>query len=247
MVTRRNILKLATMAPPLLQSAFAGSKDEFWKSKEPAQWTAKETAQILNHSPWAKQASVDSQMGQGRNGGLGAPSGGSMGRSGGGTGGMGGGNGHGMGGGMGQGGTGQDGGMQQDVRALVRWESALPVSAAEKKSPPVEAAHSYIISVTGLPLRNNNSIAEDSGRVELEGAIKQNTSLERQGKDPIAPAHVEYAEDTDGAAWRFTFPRNGNAITREDKDVIFMTRIGRVSLKAKFSLREMLYKDQLAL
>jgi hypothetical protein len=244
MLTRRNILKLAAIAPPLLQNAFALSHDEFWNSKDPAEWTDKETTQMLTHSPWARQASIESQGNQGR---MGSPGGGGMGRLGGMGGGMGGGRGTG-GGGMGQDGGGGWGGGSQNVHALVRWESALPVTAAEKKTAPAEAAQSYIISVSGLPARQNNSADEDGDRSErMAGTIKQYTSLERKGKDPITPDHVDFTEDVDGGTWRFSFPRSVNAITAEDKEVIFATRVGRVSLKAKFSLKDMMYKDQLAL
>jgi len=247
MLTRRNILKFAALAPPLLERAFASSHDDFWNSKDPAQWSDKETTQILTHSPWAKQASIESEGNQGR---MGSPGG--MGRSGGGMGGggMGGGmgGGRGTGGGMGQDNGGWGGGGTQNVHALVRWESALPVTAAEKKPAVAEAAQSYIVSVSGLPSRQNNSTDDDNDRVErMSGAIKQYTSLDRKGKDPIAPDHVDFTEDVDGGTWRFSFPRAGNPITMEDKDVTFMTKVGRVSLKAKFSLKEMMYKDQLAL
>lgn len=254
MLTRRNILKLAGLAPPLMGSAFAWSHDEFWNSKDPAQWTEKETTQILNHSPWAKQAAIESQGNQSR---MGMPGSGGMGRSGGGmggnAGGMGGG-GRGMGGGgmgQGQGGNNGDwgGSDSQNVHALVRWESALPVAAAEKKSAPPEAAQAYIISVSGLPSRlQNNSAEDDDDRAErMSGVIKRYTSLDRKGKDPISPDHADFTEDVDGGTWRFSFPRAGNPITVEDKDVTFMTKVGRISLRAKFSLKDMLYKDQLAL
>jgi hypothetical protein len=237
----------------LLRHALASSHDEFWNSKDPSQWTDKETAQILNHSPWAKQASIESQGNQSR---MGMPGGGGMGRSGGGMGGAGGGMGGGMGGGrgMGGGGVGQErdggewGGGSQNLHALVRWESAAPVTAAEKKSAPAEAAQSYVISVTGLPARQNNANDEDNDRAgRMSAMIKQYTSLDRKGKDPISPDHVDFMEDVDGGTWRFSFPRAGNPITVDDKDVTFLTKIGRTSLKAKFALKDMMYKEQLAL
>jgi hypothetical protein len=250
MLTRRNILKMAALAQPLLENAFAWSHDDFWNSKDPAQWSDKETTQILTHSPWAKQASIESQGNQGRMAQPGAMGGGRG--MGGGMGGGGMGGGRGTGGGMGQdngGGWGGDG--MQNVHALVRWESALPVAAAEKKSAPAEAAQSYIISVSGLPVRQNNNNAnadDDSERTErMSGMIKQYTSLDRKGKVSIEPDRVDFTEEVDGGTWRFSFPRSGNAITAEDKDVTFMTKVGRVSLKAKFVLKEMMYKDQLAL
>jgi hypothetical protein len=164
-------------------------------------------------------------------------------------GGMGGGRGMG-GGGMGQDGNGGGwgGGGSQNVHALVRWESALPVTAAEKKTAPAEAGQAYIISVSGLPNRPNNSADEDDDRAErMSGMIKQYTSLERKGKDSISPDHADFTEDVDGGIWRFAFPRSGNPITVEDKEVTFTTRVGRNTLKAKFSLKDMMYKDQLSL
>jgi hypothetical protein len=252
MLTRRHLLKLAAVAPPLLENAFAWSHDDFWNSKDPAQWTDKETNQMLTHSPWAKQAAIESQGNQSR---LGMPGGGGMGRSGGGMGGAGGGMGGGRGmggGGMGQGQDGNSGGWggngTQNFHALVRWESALPVTAAEKKTASADAAQAYIISVSGLPARQNNSTDEDDDRAaRMSGVIKRYTSLERKGKDPIEPDHADFTEDVDGGTWRFSFPRSGNPITVEDKDVTFTTKVGRVSLKAKFALKEMMYKDQLAL
>jgi hypothetical protein len=251
MLTRRHLLQFAAIAPPLLNKAFASSHDDFWNSKDPAQWTDKEVTQILTHSPWAKQASVESPGNQGR---MGFPGGGGMGRAGAGVGGIGGG---GMGGGRGTGGggMGQDSGGggwggsgMQNVHALVRWESALPVTAAEKKAAPAEAAQSYIVSVSGLPSRQNNANGEDSDRAErMSGIVKEYTSLDRKGKDSISPDRVDFTEDVDGGTWRITFPRAGNPITLEDKDVTFITKIGRVSLKAKFSLKEMMFKDQLSL
>ena len=77
--------------------------------------------------------------------------------------------------------------------------------------------------------------------------MKRVTSLERKGKDPIYPDKVEMARDVDGVNYKFSFPRAGNPITADDKEVTFVSRVGRNTLKAKFTLREMNYKDQLAL
>jgi hypothetical protein len=73
------------------------------------------------------------------------------------------------------------------------------------------------------------------------------TTLEIKGKDSISPSGVKKVDDVDGPIWRFTFARSGNPITAEDKEVTFVTRVGRATLKAKFPLKEMMYKDQLAL
>ena len=259
MITRRSLIKIAAVLP-FAPSTFSWSKDEFWNSNDPSQWTEKETTQLLTHSPWAKQTSLESQsnamgfpesggMGGGGMGGRGGMGGGGRGGGGmGGGGGLGGGGG-GMGGGRGR----QSGGSMPDVHAIVRWESAMPVVAAEKKSALPEAAQAYLISLSGLPLRQtalqNGSTDDDSedrmGRIE--DRMKRSTSLERKGKDPISPDHVQYSETVDGDTFLFSFPRSGNAITPEDKEVTFIAHYNRGTLKVKFNLKEMTYKDQLAL
>jgi hypothetical protein len=148
------------------------------------------------------------------------------------------------GGGMG----GPGGGDTPNIHALVRWESALPICAALKKSVPPEASQFYLISVTGLPMRPPNTAAEKDDRTgRVPDMMKQSTSLERKGKDPIPPDHIEIVEEAEGSSLRFSFPRDSKPILVEDKEVTFVTRMGPISVKAKFPLREMLYKSQLAL
>jgi hypothetical protein len=95
----------------------------------------------------------------------------------------------------------------------------------------------------------SDSNEEESGdqSQQTERRMRHAASLEIKGKDPILPSRVEKVDDVDGPMWRFSFPRAGNPISPEDKEVTFAMRLGRVSLKAKFPLKEMTYKDQLAL
>ncbi len=159
----------------------------------------------------------------------------------------------GMGGGRGNRSGGDTSGSRgQDIHALVRWESAMPVAAAEKKTAP--SADSYIVSVTGLRTRQPNAYgnypSEDDSSAPREPnqqRMLEATTLERKGKDPIVPTKAEMTMEVDGPVWRFTFPRTGNVIAPEDKDVTFVMHLGRMSLKAKFSLKDMMYKNQLAL
>jgi hypothetical protein len=263
MTTRRSVLKLAATAT-FLTSAFARSKDEFWNAKDPSQWSDKEMTQMLTKSPWAKSASVENPNsgrtgmpggGTGRGGG-GMGSGGGMG-GGGGYGGMGGGGGYGgaSGGGMGRSRGGdsdeQDAGMPS-MHAVVRWESAAPLSAALRKSVPPDAGESYIISVTGLRMRRPSKDSESSSTQTDDDQrtgdrLMHATTLEIKGKDSISPSAVKKVDDVDGPIWRFSFARSGNPITAEDKEVTFVTHVGRATVRAKFALKEMVYKDQLTL
>jgi hypothetical protein len=173
---------------------------------------------------------------------------------------MGGGGGYGGGvpggGGMGRsraGDSDEQGGGTPGMHAVVRWESAAPLSAALKKSVPPEAAESYIISVTGLRMRrppdaeNESSSTQTDDDQRTADRLMHATTLEIKGKDSISPSGVKKVDDVDGPIWRFTFARSGNPIAAQDKEVTFITHLGRATLKAKFPLKEMMYKDQLAL
>jgi hypothetical protein len=85
----------------------------------------------------------------------------------------------------------------------------------------------------------------DSGTV-LE-PLKNATSLQRKGKDPIAPERVEIVHNSGQEGILFTFPRRPASIAPADKDVTFVTRVGPLRIKAKFSLKDMLYQGRLEL
>ncbi len=80
-----------------------------------------------------------------------------------------------------------------------------------------------------------------------EADLMHGTTLEVKGKEPISPSGFQKVDDDDGPIWRFRFPRAGNPITAEDKEVVLLMQLGRMTLKAKFPLKEMTYKGQLAL
>ena len=45
----------------------------------------------------------------------------------------------------------------------------------------------------------------------------------------------------------FLFSRDDHPIKRDDKEVTFQTKLGPLQLKARFVLKDMLYRDQLEL
>ena len=66
MITRRQMI-LTSLAFPALASgpARAFSSKEFWNEKMPSDWTEAEIQQLLNKSPWAKDASISDTTRQG--------------------------------------------------------------------------------------------------------------------------------------------------------------------------------------
>jgi hypothetical protein len=77
--------------------------------------------------------------------------------------------------------------------------------------------------------------------------VRENTRLERKGKDPIAPEEVQLSRPGGPNVLLFAFPKTGQPIVAADKEVTFITSLGPLALKAKFALKDMLYQGQLEL
>lgn len=233
---------LAALPAALL---YAGT---FWETTEPAEWTRQQLDEILYSSPWAKSASVDAGGG---GGGFGFPGSGS---SGGGIGFPGGGS---RSGGIGlpNGGWGRlassyseydDG----DADSTVRWNSALPVRQALVMSigdmaPQVRdellhrAPDYYVIAVDALPPAGA-WLAEEPER------LRQSSRLIRKGRPTIRASRIEIVPHPGAPGVLLYFPRD-EEISVDDKTVTFELTPGEVSVRAKFKLKEMLYRGRLEL
>ncbi len=254
----------------------------FWEKKDFKTWSEKEVQKILFNSPWAKSLSVPigppmaampgggRHRGGGMGGGAGIPAGGGGGIEGGG------------GGGGGMPGAGRRGGgmgpgmaMEQTVKVLFRWISALPVRQAIARSrfgdelDTEEAGkilnlqdNRYILAVSGLPRGMAFGGPHRKGRGGAEGAaqdpeaqrnaaieqLKQRASLRVKGKDPVHPNHVQLNVQQAAADIYFFFPKGedgGLDISLDDKEVEFRLETRQRTLKRKFKLKDMVYKGKL--
>ncbi len=273
-LTRRGVLLMAAAGTqPWIRLYAAGG--DFWNKKEPAQWSSEEIDKLVTHSPWAKEFTVSSAGvsrgfggGGGGTGGGGYPGGGG-GYPGGGGGGYPGGAGGGYpgggypGGGMG-GGRGRRGGEQMPLMytATVRWESAKPVQEALKTPLPEGLAGDYVISLSGVPIlaqgrqrgdddddRGNDSQVSKGLSDDVLERIKNLTYLEPKGKSPAQPAVVQKgAISASGMpTLLFGFPRDVMPLTADDREVAFTTQLGRLEVKTRFNLKDMMYHKELAL
>jgi len=162
------------------------------------------------------------------------------------------------GGGMGAGGRGGEspGSATTQFNIFVRWESAEPVLRALKRNPEIQTDR-YLIAVTGLPvlgagtgrgagrgLQSPRVAAPDPGRnPEL---LQQNTRLEVKGQAPLHPRNVERVEE-DPPRIVFHFDRAELPITPAAKEILFSMAMGPLTIKAKFTVREMMYGNHVAL
>lgn len=232
MMTRRSavLMGLGLGGAALLP---AWAKD-FWNEKKAADWTDDEIQQLLNKSPWAKDASIfDSAAHKGlstapRTGGLSRRSGGRTTTPGSAT---------------------PLPGSPANWKAIVLWESALPVREAVKAARSKDAEENYIIALigdipgVGVP-SDDDEPAERKAKMDN---LIENTRLERKD-DPLELQQVKIAPKTPllPAGTLFYFSRV-LPIMPEDKQVTFVTKVGPLEVKCKFTLRDMLYRGNLEL
>jgi hypothetical protein len=213
-------------------AAYGWAKD-FWDDKKPSDWTEEEIQEMLTKSPWAKDASIfDSAAHKGVSS---APyAGGAYGR---------------------RRYESPDGkslptvGGSQGWSATVRWQSALPVREAMKAPKTADADESYIIALVGdIPGASVPSDDDDAAeRQQKLDVLKDSTTLERKN-DPLELQRVKIAPRTplspSGTLYYFS---RVLPITAEDKQVTFVTKVGPLEVKCKFTLRDMLYHGNLEL
>ncbi len=269
-LTRRGVLTLAGGVGLAAWNHLYGSESDFWNKKDPKEWTSAEIEKLISKSPWAKETGAqyshdrsdgDYPNGSGYPNGGGYPGGGGRsspgGMGGGGPLGTGGGGGYpgGMGGGGMGGGRrgGRRGQPMESIQGTVRWESAKPVMEAIKTSLPEGFTDHYVISVSGFPLSGSRSSREDSdtnsspSSDDMLDQLKSLSYLEPKGRDGAQPGLVQKSPSAGGGTLLFGFSKDMLAIKPEDKEVTFSTKLGRLLVKTKFNLKDMMYHGELAL
>ena len=207
---------------------------DFWEEKDFTAWSEKEVEKMLTDSPWSKKVTIVL-------GSLREEAGGRF-----------------TGGGAGPTGDCGGGGQFQAVRratVTVTWSSALPIKQAllrreigiDARIPPdrqqllTQDEPFYFVAVVGLP-------PPFASLAAMVDAVKAETMLKRKNQEPITPEEVRIFGDGAEQSVRimFRFPKT-DAITLDDKDVEFITKLGDTDVKKKFKLKDMIFGDQLAL
>jgi hypothetical protein len=223
-----------------------------WKDKQISEWSEADARQVLTDSPWAKQVTPKFKQPSGSS--RGGMNRGGIGAGGIGIGGLGipgiGGRRGGMGGrGGGPWGGPDAGGGRESTPTLptltVRWESAMPVQAAELKArevnaPSIDEAH-YALVVVGVPGRMAGSDSQGFG-----GGPKPQAELKRSGKKAIRSSEAKVLPRDEGTIVVFFFPRS-QEISGKDREVEFDAHIGPLELDQTFVLSDMTYDGKLEL
>jgi hypothetical protein len=227
---------LAGAVAVLLASATLNA--DFWEEKDFTTWSPRQIDKMLTDSPWAKKATI--VLGSLREGA--AADGFSAG-------------GAGFGGGGGardsDGGGGEFSGVRR-ITATVAWISALPVRQAiarlragvdapvlpdDKRLPEDEAF--YVVAVAGMPTRLVQAGTRDD--------VLEKTALKSKRKEPMKPVDIRVVpENKQTVRVEFVFPKS-NAITLDDKEIEFVTKMGAADIAKKFTLADMTVRGRLAL
>ena len=201
----------------LLAGAVLAAAD-FWEETEFTAWSDKDVEQMMNDSPWAKRLTVrfPRTPRESRGGRFGGF---------------------------------RPGTSTPQTRLVIQWQSAQPIRQAMVRGrieqggtvdPEAQAfldqsSPGYVVVVTGLP--------GQFGRLTPE-ALMAEARLERKGKSPIVPVQAQPQRAGRGVAIVYIFPKD-DAIVLEDKEVEFITKVGDVTIKKKFTLEDMVFNDQL--
>ncbi len=228
-----------------VSALLAASSESAWKAKPINQWSADDALQVLANSPWAKN-SVGVVSGlqtedERRDGG-------NMGQD------------H---------GAGYDGvdpksakpsfadvirggsagvdtrRASRPIKLLVRWESALPIRAAEFKAgviePPTLEGDGYQIAVYGVP---GTFFKKDP--TALGKPLRKEAALKREGKKDVKPFRVEVFQRENDLVVVFLFPISAE-LTASDQKIDFAAQIGRIAVLQRFNAAEMLFQGRLEL
>ena len=138
---------------------------------------------------------------------------------------------------------GQSGAGSYDLpKVTLRWESAMPFRTAELKAhdndAPVIDDNHYAIAVYGVPGR---FLAGDEKK--LEGELKKEATLRRDGKKDIKPSSVKIIDKPNGQVVLYEFSTS-NEITRDDHRVEFNAKMGRLQLDQSFFLDDMVLQGK---
>jgi hypothetical protein len=226
--TRRDFLVASSGAAALIP--WVGLASGPWEDRNPPEWTPEDIQTILNRSAWTREVSLEvtpSPTAPGRvtsnrqqqNHGRGVPI---------------------------------------DFKALVRWESGLPVRLARRGDPRSEkTGGQYQLSINRLPLAfieqtsGTGMVHNDQGASvmtpEVAERVAQNSTLDRTGKNPIRANHAEWIEAEFSPRIVIFFPLGADPIQAEDKEVNLVSQIGTLGVRARFTLKEMVYRGRLEL
>ncbi len=137
-----------------------------------------------------------------------------------------------------------------EFKVVVRWESGLPIRLARRlTSLPDKGVDRYVISVSRLPVEyiaassalKSTEAAEAAIAAQLAGSC----SIDRDGKESIRAERAYWVCSDFSQRLDLVFPRQKNLVRYEDWEATVSGRVGEFLLRARFSLKQMVYRGLL--
>jgi hypothetical protein len=127
-------------------------------------------------------------------------------------------------------------------QALARQKFGKEVAnSADAKTFLDQQETTYVVAVSGVP-----SMMMAGPQEQLKSALKSRAGLNVKGKGILAPSEVQITPNNKMVDVYFSFPRAA-ALTLDDKEVEFSTRIGPAAVRTKFRLKDMEFNGKLEL
>jgi hypothetical protein len=138
-----------------------------------------------------------------------------------------------------------------EFKVLVRWESSLPVRLARRAASPDKGADHYIVSITRLPMEylsaSSGKGAAGAAQDAVAAQLASTCTIDRAGKGPIKAQKAYWAYADFSPRVDIVFPREGNPIGLADWEATVSGRVGDFLLRARFTLKQMVYRGELEL
>jgi len=236
---------------------------DFWAAKPYTDWSAKDLQRMMSDSPWSHRVDVELSVrmpnvaaqsegggrGKGKGGGGGEISTADGGQS----------SGADLNGPRGGAGP-SDGPMTQTMPIMLIWQTALPVKQALAKAKYgaevagsadakayLEREEQYIVvNVGGLP-----GYTAQAQEGEAKANVLKLAAINVKGKESLHAVDVQFTKRDKVVDALLFFPRpmagSSAAYTADDKELEFVSKFEKLSVKYRFKLKDMVYHGKLEL
>ena len=146
------------------------------------------------------------------------------------------------------------GAIPSEYKAVVRWESGLPIHLARRARSRPGGDSGYVLSLSRLPIEFATAITGGAARrqnrenvrtPETAAAIAKTSTLQREGKTPLPATRAEWWDADVTSRLMLYFEAGQPPIQLADKEVALVSTIGSLRLVARFYLKQMVYRGKL--
>jgi hypothetical protein len=218
MPSRRDILKALPGLGCGLGLCASAFAAERWADRRPDEWSPSDIQDVLDRSPWVREVTLNS-----------SPTAASQ----------------------SNGKTARRPGITE-FKVTVRWESGLPVRLARHLATlPDKGANRYTISITRMPLDYLTAAlglkSADETKAAVAKQLAETCTIDRDGKESIRAERAYWVYNDFSQRVDIVFPRDKNPVKLDDWEAAISGRAGDFLVRARFSLKQMVFRGELEL